>query len=95
MTNYAIHNGSTILNIIVADSQEIAENISKEQAFEITSFLNIGWIQVDGTWVPPKPYDSWVLNNGTWEAPVPKPDLDKDYEWQEYSQTWLLKTESE
>lgn len=35
--------------------------------------------------IPPQPYDSWLLNEDTcrWEAPVPYPDDGKDYEWKE------------
>ena len=52
--------------------------------------------------VPPKPYDSWVLNNETaiWESPVgPAPELtDAEveagslYEWDEENTQWNLVT---
>jgi len=40
--------------------------------------------------VPPKPYDSWLLNNDTclWESPVPYPTDGKIYTWTEESTTW-------
>jgi hypothetical protein len=42
--------------------------------------------------VPPKPYASWVLNNDTaqWEAPVPMPDDDNKYQWNEETLSWDL-----
>jgi len=35
--------------------------------------------------IPPKFYDSWVLNEDTcrWAAPVEKPDSDGEYRWDE------------
>lgn len=41
--------------------------------------------------VPPKPFPSWVLNNDTaqWEAPVPMPDDDQIYVWNEATNSWV------
>lgn len=40
--------------------------------------------------IPPKPYDSWLLNEGTcqWYAPIPYPQDDKMYVWDEDSTSW-------
>lgn len=42
--------------------------------------------------VPPQPYGSWVLNESTcdWEAPVPYPEDNKNYKWNEESTSWVL-----
>lgn len=42
--------------------------------------------------VPPKPYPSWILNNETanWDAPVPIPDISKNYVWVEETASWNL-----
>lgn len=39
---------------------------------------------------PPQPFDSWTWNKdaGVWEPPVPKPDDNKYYEWNEDTQSW-------
>jgi hypothetical protein len=39
--------------------------------------------------IPPKPYESWVLNQTTaqWEAPVPMPE--GNYTWDETTTSWL------
>jgi hypothetical protein len=39
--------------------------------------------------IPPKPFDSWVLDQATaqWQAPVPKPD--GNYQWDEETLSWL------
>ena len=40
--------------------------------------------------IPPKPYDSWLLDEPTctWEAPVPRPE--GNYTWNEQTQAWDL-----
>jgi len=42
--------------------------------------------------IPPKPYNSWVLNEQTcrWEAPVVKPNDGKLYQWDEQNNSWIL-----
>ena len=44
--------------------------------------------------IPPKPYNSWVLNEQTcnWEAPVAKPNDEGLYTWNEETQSWTLQT---
>jgi hypothetical protein len=40
--------------------------------------------------IPPTPYPSWILNEETclWESPVPYPDDNKMYIWNEQEQEW-------
>ena len=40
--------------------------------------------------IPPKPFESWVLNEDAfiWESPVPMPDGEEIYVWNEETQTW-------
>jgi len=42
--------------------------------------------------IPPKPYDSWILNEDAclWEAPVAYPDDGKEYKWNEETTSWVL-----
>lgn len=46
MTKFAVVTDDTITNIIVADSKEIAEEVTKQKCIEITEGLNasIGYI---------------------------------------------------
>ena len=55
--------------------------------------------QTRDAFIPPKPFDSWILNETTclWEAPTPEPELTQDqidnnnyYRWNETNQTWDL-----
>lgn len=40
----------------------------------------------------PQPYPSWTLNKSTWmwDAPIPKPQDGKIYQWNEADQSWVL-----
>ena len=40
--------------------------------------------------ISPQPYPSWTLNETTcrWEAPVPLPDDENNYVWNESTQQW-------
>lgn len=41
--------------------------------------------------IPPKPYDSWVLNEDTclWDSPVSYPNDGKMYKWDEDIANWI------
>jgi len=41
--------------------------------------------------IPPRPYDSWILDEETclWTAPVTRPNDDKFYIWNESDQQWV------
>ena len=40
--------------------------------------------------IPPQPFASWVLNEDTclWGPPIPYPDDEKEYYWNEETQEW-------
>jgi hypothetical protein len=42
--------------------------------------------------IPPKPYNSWILNESTcnWEAPIAYPTDGKLYSWDESTKNWIL-----
>ena len=46
--------------------------------------------------IPPQPYPSWTLDEDTclWEAPVPMPDDDNKYSWDEDSQNWIVEVDA-
>lgn len=54
---------------------------------------------VRDAFIPPKPYNSWILNEETcrWDPPVPYPAdggllTGKFYSWNEETQTWVLES---
>jgi len=48
--------------------------------------------QTRDAFIPPKPYNSWILNEDTcrWEAPVAKPDDGQNYKWNETIKNWEI-----
>lgn len=60
------------------------------------------WNEELSAFIPPKPFESWVLNEETadWESPVgPAPELTEEevearsfYKWDEENQEWVLET---
>lgn len=60
------------------------------------NFAGIGYTydQTRDAFIPPKPFDSWILNEDTclWEAPVAYPDDGQNYEWNESTKQWDLVT---
>jgi hypothetical protein len=44
---------------------------------------------IDDAFISPQPFPSWILNsNKRWEAPLPYPQDDKMYVWNEETQSW-------
>ena len=56
------------------------------------NFAGIGfkYDQTRDAFIPPKPYNSWILDEDTcsWESPIPYPEDNKNYSWNETNQTW-------
>ena len=55
MKYFAVTNGSVITNTIIADSLEIAEELTGVPCFEFTpeNPVGIGWRLIDGVWTEP------------------------------------------
>ena len=57
------------------------------------NYAGIGYTYDSGrdAFIPPKPFNSWVLNETTclWVAPISIPEDGKDYNWDEDTISWL------
>jgi hypothetical protein len=57
------------------------------------NFAGIGFSydETRDAFIPPKPFESWLLNEETcnWGAPKPYPTDGKLYNWDEESQEWI------
>lgn len=57
------------------------------------NFAGIGFTYDEDrdAFIPPKPYESWVLDEETcrWEAPTPYPDDGVMYQWDEETTDWV------
>jgi hypothetical protein len=75
------------------NSNEPSEDQSKALR---KNFAAIGYtFDVDrDAFIPPKPYDSWVLDEPTctWEPPIPYPSDGISYEWDEETVSWTIST---
>jgi hypothetical protein len=76
MGNFAVIEDQTIVNVIIADAVEIAEEVTGKTCMllEEGSRLGIGWFwdEANNCYLSPKPYPSWTWNAETdqWVAPV-------------------------
>ena len=72
------------------------EHINRGTPFR-KNYAGIGFTYDESrdAFIPPKPYDSWILNEDSclWEAPVEYPNDDNQYIWNEETQTWDLITQ--
>jgi hypothetical protein len=48
------------------------------------------WDEGRDAFIPPKPFNSWVLNEDTcrWDAPTPMPNDSNLYTWNEETLSW-------
>ena len=58
------------------------------------NYAGIGYTydETRDAFISPKPYESWTLNEEScfWKSPVPYPNDDKRYAWNEDTQQWDL-----
>ena len=58
------------------------------------NYAGVGYTydQTRDAFIPPKPFNSWILNETTclWEAPVALPDTENRYNWNEITKQWDL-----
>lgn len=91
MPNFAVIDETSVINIIVADSKEIAEEVTgktciefENEYIEIGGFefikVSIGSFYLDNTFIPVKPFNSWTLDapSKQWIPPTPKPSSDPE-----------------
>ncbi len=57
------------------------------------NYAGIGYTYDEGrdAFIAPKPYNSWLLNESTcqWESPIPYPNDNKFYVWDEETTSWV------
>ena len=58
------------------------------------NYAGIGYTydEVNDVFIPPKPYESWILdtNTYTWQPPTEKPDQNNNYYWDEDTESWII-----
>ena len=70
---------NVVVNLIVADSIDTAEQLTGKTCVEVTpvniAYINETYDPTSGLFIPKQPYPSWVLNGNMWVAPVPYPEV--------------------
>lgn len=86
----AVLAGKSVVDVILADSAEVAEALTGRICVESEN-ASIGFIYDEelGVVLPPKPFESWLLNEEQtdWIAPVEKPE--GDFVWDEEALDWV------
>ena len=95
MPNFAVLDGESVVNVIVADSKDIAEELTGKNCVEATTVkAQVGGKYSEGNFIEPKPYPSWILDeNYDWQPPVAYPSDGALYTWNEDNLEWVIITE--
>lgn len=93
MATYAVIENGSVVNVILADSKEIAEEVTQKECLEVTEENPIGigweWKNEFNKYVGPAPFASWVYDGDKWNAPIPMPEDGKIYGWNEEELAWV------
>lgn len=95
MGNFAIVSEGIVTNIIVADSKEIADQVTGLNCIEYTeeNLAYVGGDYIDGYFYNIQPFPSFIRNGeGGWVPPVEHPVFDESnpmyYVWNEETISW-------
>jgi len=97
-TNWEIHYGNFREQVCKRTSYNTRGGVHLKGGVPFRkNYAGIGYSydEVRDAFIPPKPFDSWMLNETTclWEAPVEYPTDGQQYSWNEEMGTWDLITE--
>lgn len=99
-----VHNNELLDNGVESESTGInfckslygIDTVWKQTSYNGSSrknFAGVGFSYnaLRDAFLEPKPYTSWVLNNDTyrWESPIPYPNDDRLYAWDDYTNNWV------
>lgn len=98
MPTFGVIENKTVTNVIVADSKNIAQELTGKECVEIneTVDMGIGWYWLDNfeKYVPPAPYENWIYNGEKWIPPIEYPAVEEGseelYFWDQNTTSWLL-----
>ena len=96
-TNWEIHYGNFREQVCKRTSYNTKGGVHTNSGTPFRkNYAGIGYTydETRDAFIPPQPYDSWVLNETSclWEAPVAYPTDGNQYEWNEELGTWDLTT---
>jgi len=102
MSHFAkIDNDNVVTRIIVAEQDVINSGLVGDSFRWVQTSYNrnfrknyagVGFIydRVRDAFIPPQRYPSWLFNEDTcqWDAPIPYPEDNKAYSWDEATTSW-------
>jgi hypothetical protein len=101
MAHFAKLNNNIVTKVIVAEKNFInSGKVGDEFLWVQTSYnrnfrknyAGVGYTydKTRDAFIPPQPFNSWTLNEDIcqWSSPVPYPNDNKDYTWNEDTLTW-------
>ena len=97
-TNWEIHYGNFREQVCKRTSYNTRAGVHSGGGVPFRkNYAGIGYSydEIRDAFIPPKPFDSWILNETSclWEAPIAYPDDGQQYIWNEELGTWDLVTE--
>jgi len=93
MATYAVIENGAVINVIVADSKEIAEQVTEKECLEYTNenplIIGATWSNEYSKYINPSPYASHIYDGENWVPPSPMPvEEGKYFEWNESTLSW-------
>lgn len=94
MSKFALIKNNVVENIVVAESILPVEYFYpdfKVIGIEDNAYISVNYLYLDNKFVPPKPFESWILDSTSsfWVAPIPMPEDEGTYAWDEKSISWV------
>jgi hypothetical protein len=102
MSHFAKIKNSIVTQVIVAEQDFINSGTVGDSFLWVQTSYNgnfrknyagIGYTYdpARDAFIAPQPFPSWILNEDTcqWDSPVPYPDDDKMYTWDEETTNWI------
>lgn len=93
-TNWEIHYGNIREQVCKRTSYNTSGGKHKDGGTPFRkNYAGIGYTydETRDAFIPPKPYDSWILNEDAclWDPPVEMPSDGKLYQWNEDEKKWV------
>jgi hypothetical protein len=102
MSHFAKIEDGIVTQVIVAEQEFIDSGVLGDPSGWVQTSYNgslrkryagIGYLYIQeiDAFIPPKPFDSWILNEQEfiWKAPIDYPTDGKNYVWNEELQEWI------
>ena len=95
-----------VVNLVTADSLEFAEEVTGKKCKEYFNPHRVGigydYNEQQDVYVPPHPYDDWILDGTLWRwvPPIPRPKGENGIwidglEWNQETKQWVEETPTE